>query len=351
MRYLLTALLALTFAAPAEAARSVPRGFYGATYDGQLRAATLDVQSSAWARMGANGVESGRAVFSWAAAQPERDGAIDFGATDLLVALAAQHRVQLLPVVMSTPMWAREDPGDWWPRRGADLAAYVRALVLRYGRRGTFWDERPDLPRRPVRHWQIYNEPGRSKRYGPVLRAAYRAVKAADPRAKVVLAGLTATPHGTAWGVVRYQYRKAKIKRWFDIAALHMYTGKPANVVEGARRFRRVMNRHGNRRKPIWLTEFGVTASKGRTEAPRSQRTLRTTDRGMKRFVTRAYRKLGRNWRKLRLGRAYWYTWASSYERGGSIFRFAGLLEYSDGRLEAKPALRAYRRSARRHRG
>jgi len=254
---------------------------------------------------------------------------------------------------MDVPAWARENPGDWWPHDTADLAAYVRAAVLRYGRGGTFWSERPDLPQRPIRHWQILNEPGLSKRYAPVLRSAYRAIKGADPRAKVVLAGLTATPHGTAWGVLRYQYRKGKIRRWFDIAALHMYTGKPGNVLEGARRFRRTMARHGDRRKPLWLTEFGITASKGRTDAPRSQRTLRTTDRGMKRFVRRAYRQLAREGqrRRVRVARAYWYTWASSYQRGAGIFRFTGLYRYADGSFEAKPALRAYRRAARRGRG
>jgi hypothetical protein len=102
---------------------------------------------------------------------------------------------------------------------------------------------------------------------------------------------------------------------------------------------------------PMWLTEFGVTASKGRTTAPRVQRTLRTTDRGMASFLDEAYRRLAGSWRDLRIGRAYWYTWASSYERGSGIFRFAGLNGYSDGEFEAKPALTEYRASARRDEG
>ena len=88
-----------------------------------------------------------------------------------------------------------------------------------------------------------------------------------------MLAGLTGTAHGTPWGILRHQYRNGKIRRWFDVAALHMYTGKPANVLEGVKRFRAVMRSHGDARKPLWLTEFGITASRGRTDAPRSQRT------------------------------------------------------------------------------
>ena len=54
-----------------------------------------------------------------------------------------------------------------------------------------------------------------------------------------------------------------------------------------------------------------------------------------------------RNRRELRLKRAYWYTFASSYERGAGIFRFAGLYRFADGRFDAKPALASYRKRAR----
>ena len=249
---------------------------------------------------------------------------------------------------MSTPLWARSNVENWWPRRRRDFARYVDALVVRYGPGGTFWDEHPDVPARPIRHWQIFNEPGRSKRYGPLLDAAHDAVKDADPGAKVVLAGLTGTEDGSPWDILRYQYRRGGIRGSFDIAALHLYTGKPENVVEGVRLFRQVMKRHGDRRKPVWMTEFGITASKGRTTAPASQRTLRTTDRGMASFLHDAYRLLADNDRGLRLRRAYWYTWASSYERGAEIFRFTGLYRYADGGFDAKPALAEYRASARR---
>jgi hypothetical protein len=164
----------------------------------------------------------------------------------------------------------------------------------------------------------------------------------------VVLAGLTGTEDGSPWDILRYQYRRGGILGSFDVAAIHLYTGKPENVVEGVRLFRKVMKRHGDGHKPVWLTEFGITASKGRTRAPRSQRTLRTTDRGMASFLHEAYRRLARQDRKLRLERAYWYTWASSYKEGAGIFRFTGLYRYVDGSYFQKPALAKYRSSARR---
>jgi hypothetical protein len=287
-------------------------------------------------------------VFSWLGAQQEEGAPFDFAFTDGLVEQASRARVELLPIVMETPFWARAREANWWPERAAGFGDYMTALVARYGPDGSFWSEHPQVPERPLRHWQIYNEPGRSTHYAPLLRAAYRAVKEADPGAEIVLAGLTGTEGSAPWDVLRYQYRRGGIQsKWFDIAAMHLYTGKAENVDDGVRLFRRVMKRNGDRRKPVWLTEFGITASKGRTTAPRYQRTLRTTDEGMASFLEDAYRSLARKHRRLRLRRAYWYTWASSYEPGSGIFDFAGLNEYSDGTLRAKPALASFRAAAR----
>jgi polysaccharide biosynthesis protein PslG len=351
VRLLTATLAALALAAPAHAARTAPRGFYGAMYDREVRQASADVQARTWGRMAANGVESGRAVFSWNETQAEAGAPLDFSQSDRVVQDAVEHGVQLLPVLTDTPRWAKADPSHWYPQNPADFAAYASALVSRYGRGGSFWADYPQVPERPLRYWQIYNEPGFSTHYGPLLRSAYDAVKQADDGAKVVLAGLFGTEKGGPWDNLRFQYRRGGIGGSFDVAAMHMYTGQPENVAEGVRLFRRVMKRHGDGRKPIWLTEFGITASKGRTTAPRYQRTLRTTDDGMASFLYKAYRELVRRHEKLRLARAYWYTWASSYESGAPIFSFSGLNRYADGRFEAKPALERYRASARRDEG
>ena len=348
MRLLTAVLATLALAAPAMAAKNVPRGFYGVSYDGEVRHASAGVQDRAWTKMARDGVESSRAVFSWSTAQSAEGADFDFSETDQMVEDASENGVELLPIVMDTPLWARTRVQNWWPEEKRDFAVYVDALVARYGPDGTFWADHADLPERPLRRWQIFNEPGRSKRYGPLLEAASRAAKDVDPEAQIVLAGLTGTEDGAPWDILRYQYRHGGIRRWFDIAALHLYTGKPGNVVEGARLFRKVMKRRGDGGKPLWLTEFGITASEGRTTAPPSQETLRTTDAGMASFLEKAYRGLARNRRELGLKRAYWYTFASSYERGAGIFRFTGLYRFADGRFDAKPALASYRKSARR---
>jgi hypothetical protein len=51
------------------------------------------------------------------------------------------------------------------------------------------------------------------------------------------------------------------------------------------------------------------------------------------------------------VSKVFWYTWASPYGRGGSIFNYAGLQSYDDTSFEPQPALGAYQRSARRFEG
>ena len=64
-------------------------------------------------------------------------------------------------MVTAAPRWARKYPGKAGspPKRVADYTAYLSALAKRYGPKGTFWSENPTVPKRPIREWQIWNEP------------------------------------------------------------------------------------------------------------------------------------------------------------------------------------------------
>ena len=143
------------------AKRQVPFGFYGVMWDGDIATAPAKQQDRQWALMARSGVESVRTVFSWALAQPTADGPLDFTDTDRKVAMASRRGVALLPVVLYTPHWAARSPDTFGstPKYASDYAAFMRQLVLRYGPRGSFWAENPKLPRRPIRDWQLWNEP------------------------------------------------------------------------------------------------------------------------------------------------------------------------------------------------
>jgi hypothetical protein len=356
-------LLALAFPA-AAGARSVPRGFYGMVYDGAATQAPAAVQDAQFARMAQAGVESVRSVFSWADAQPVQGGAFDFSASDQLVGMAARHGMSLLPIVIYTPAWARLDPSSAAspPAHPADYAAYLSALAARYGSAGSFWAEHPELPREPLLYWQIWNEPHLSlywsapdwqKGYGALLRAAHTALHQADPRAKIVLAGLT----GTSWDALQSLYAHGGVRGQFDVAALQTYTGTAAHLLLAVHLFRAVLARHGAARMPLWLTEMGWPAAKGRVRVPSYQRTIATTDSGMAKRLTAGYDVIARNRRSrdALVSRAYWYSWSTPYvpssDVGTGIFRFAGLERFNGGLFTRKPAYAAYVRSARKHEG
>lgn len=358
-----TALLAVAPAAEGSQ-RRVPVGFYGVMWDRAAATAPDADQTAQWNLMARSGVESVRTVFSWAKAQPEGGQPPSFAATDQVVALAAARHIRLLPIVVATPDWAARDPSHGRaspPARIEDYTAYLDALVRRYGPEGSFWAERPDLPPLPLREWQIWNEPhldfywhvpgddqaAWAPEYVALLRESKRVIESVDPGATIVLASLA----DASWKVLTTLYR-AGVSGNFDVAAINIFTARPGFVIAAARLVRRVLRREHEPRKPIWVTETTFPAGKGRVARPPLswQQNWYTTDRGMASRLRQLYRLGARNRRRLRLGRIYWYTWASGYSGQDDLFEYAGLIRY-DSSLSPRPALVAYARSARRAQG
>jgi hypothetical protein len=254
---------------------------------------------------------------------------------------------------MYAPPWAQLTPEVASPpARASDYAAYLGQLVERYGPGGAFWRQRPRLPERPVRSWQIWNEPHLNWQwtaptwvsdYVRLLSHAHAAVKRRDPDARVVLGGLT----NAGWEELERIYA-AGGRRYFDVAAAHTYTTSPAHTLAVATEFRRVMDAAGDERKPIWITEVSSPAGVGRMH---STANFATDDPGMARFLATIYRAAARWSERLGLERVFWYTWASGYAPGSDIFEYSGLVAFANGRPRPNLALRAYVRTARRLQG
>jgi hypothetical protein len=253
-----------------------------------------------------------------------------------------------------TPAWAAATPGQPFspPRDPATYATFLRTLIGRYGPRGSFWSANPSLPRGPVRHWQIWNEPNipvnfvgvRSwpATYARLLRAAYRAVHGADGGARVVMAGLA----NFSWRDLSRAYR-AGVRGSFDVAAVHPFSGRPSNSVRITRLNRDVMNRNGDARKPIWLTEMTWSSAKGK-KTPLTQN-WETTEAGQAQRLRQAYTFYVRARRSLRLGRIFWYTWATVDRASKNSFDYSGLrTQVPGGRIVDKPALAAFRAMTKR---
>jgi hypothetical protein len=358
---LTAALAALLVAAPAASARSVPQGFFGVMYDNGIEKSADHLQDSQWDLMASSGVETVRTVFDWAEAQPGGPGsAFSFARTDGVVRRAALRNVDLLPVVFYAPRWARAYKNRFTspPRSRSDYVTYLAALVERYGPEGTFWSEHPELPVRPVREWQIWNEPhlpaywdapetgpyGYARNYPLLLRSSYNIVKSLDPGAKIVLAGITQR----AWEEIELLYQH-HIKPYFDVAALQIFPQTVKRSVKATTLFRDALRARRDGRKPIYLTEISWPASKGRTQGIKYQR--QETPAGMALKLGQMYSAMARNRRRLRVTKVFWYTWSSPYGRGGSIFNYAGLQRFDDQSFTAQPALHTYQRAARRLEG
>ena len=358
---LVVALLVVSAAPAAAAKRKVPQNFYGVNWDREIARPEVpdSVVEAQFGQMALTGLETLRTNFYWAFAQPQPGATFNHAYTDRIVRFAATRRIAVLPVVILAPRWARDDHGEFAPPRNSqDYAAYLTSLIGRYGPNGTFWTENPGLPRRPIRHWQIWNEPHLefqftvakdedwARRYGDLLDVANTAAHNADPGSKIVLAGLA----NQSWRMLARLYRVGHVRNNFDIAALHPYTVYPRGVTILSRRFRDVMRKYRDSRKQVWITELGLPASRGKSDSPNF---LQTTDRGMARFLEATYERVAASRRSRRVGvsRTYWYTWASPYE--GELFQYTGLFEYdaTSGDMKAKPAYRTYRRSARQHQG
>lgn len=354
------------------AAKRLPYGFSGVVYSGPGYAPPYPGIAGDFARMRRAGVESVRLDVQWQLVEPDR-GVLRFDLLDPMVEASAKHRMDLLPMVWTTPRWASQQPGRpdfaiWSPANTSDYAAFLQQLIHRYGPRGDFWREHKRLPKRPIRAWQIWNEPSarywwatpdyRSS-YVALLKAAYPAVHAADRGAKVVMAGLasflssTSGETSTNWEDLDAFYRNG-VRGYFDVAAVHAFSYRVKDVMRTVAKVRAVMRDNGDRRKPIYATEVSWPALNPLLP-PSRHLGFEVSPRGQRERLAATYRRFARD-RSLGVTRAYWNSWSSSYgidscNPAPGPFEFVGLVQRGcqQSAYRPTPLLKAYTRAVRRY--
>lgn len=338
-------LFAPVIAPGAEAA--VPKGFFGVMVNGPLDDPRVDLDAQA-ARMKASGVRSWRVELAWDLIEPA-PGQFAWAASDRRVLAAARQGIDVLGLALRAPGWANGGGGNPFtpPRRPSDFAAYLRALIARYGPSGSLWAEHPEVARHPVRAWEIWNEPNLkdyftaqpfAKPYAALLRAAYPAVHSADPGATVLMASMA----NFSWRDLAKLLSAGGPRLRFDAAGAHPFSGRPSNAVKIVRLNREALDRRGYTRVPLWLTELTWSSAKGK-KTPLTQN-WETTEAGQAQRLRDVFKLLLAQRRSLKLERVFWYAWATLDNGSRNSFDYSGLLQYRpDGTFRAKPALSAFR--------
>jgi polysaccharide biosynthesis protein PslG len=203
-----------------------------------------------------------RTELPWSAFEPLGPGSIDDESqayADRLIGDASAVGIHVILTVDSTPCWASSAPASllracnparagaanaWPPTKPADYAAFVAYLASRYGTQLAaieIWNE-PDQANEAY-----FAGPKKAERYAAVLRAAYPAIKAANPKVPV-LGGSLVGPNGA---FLRALYA-AGIKGFYDGLAVHFYTLTLGSV----RAIHEVQLANGDHTR-LWLNEFG----------------------------------------------------------------------------------------------
>jgi polysaccharide biosynthesis protein PslG len=333
-------LAAVVLAAPTADARAPARP--GVVTQG-------DLTERDFARMQRGGVRTLRVLVRWRAIEPEA-GAFDWTRLDRLATEAGAHGVELLPFVYGSPEWIAEPesrpPLDSPATRDA-WRSFLSRIVERYRAGG----ELASAGAAPIRRWQVWNEPNFDFYWSPapdpleyarLLRISARTIRAADPRARVITAGLAPVAAGTEWSAfLRRLYRVRGFRRSFDALALHPYAVRIEGLRARIAQAREIMGEHGDRRAPLALTEVGWSSGTDRA-AP-----LVVGPRSQARNLERAFAVAAE--RRFRVSEIDWYAWqdTSAVEASCTFCEQAGLFD-RDGR--AKPAWRAFKRVTRRAR-
>jgi hypothetical protein len=328
----------LAGAGPAHA-----RPAFGVVNQGVLGPADFD-------RMAHGGVRTLRFLIRWAVVQPE-PGRYDWSSVDSVVAEAQAHGIRLLPFVYGVPSWIDQHenhPPLADPAERAAWQGFLAALARRYGRGGSFFSGGPE---RPIRRWQIWNEPNFAtywespqspRAYAELVALSASALRGVDAHAKVVLAGVAAVRDGRPWaGFLSHLLAVPGIRRSFDFVGFHPYSQNIPILRAQIERIRKLLTRAGARRARLAVTEIGWASDGERPRplvvGPAMQATL----------LRKSFEVLGRPHSGWHITDVQWYAWRDSHaiEDGCVFCEYAGLF---DSFGHPKPAWDAFRRAVSR---
>jgi len=229
------------------------------------------------------------------------------------------------------------------------MGEFGALLARRYGPGGSFWREHPQLPRLPVRSWQVWNEPNLpvywpsgpdAAEYVALLRATGRGIRRVDPGAEIVTAGLPDSRLGVPLRDYVAAMYAAGGSGAFDALAVNPYGLDARGVLDTVRAVRAVAAENGDN-PAVWVTELGWA-----TGGPPSD--FQVSEARQAELLEETVLALARRQDELRVRGVVYFNWRDStpYAGGRDFFGLhTGLLRL-DG--HAKPALSSYKKVAKR---
>ena len=353
------ATLAVSLFAASTAGAAVRTEFYG------IAAGQIDVQDSQG--MAAARVQTDRFMLKWRDIERVR-GTYDWSDRDRMIGVLASHGIRALPFAWGSPTWVGNgsvgNPPLGTTSEKLAWQNFLKAAVARYGPGGTYWapggkydqDFGTSAPTLPVTQWQVWNEPNLKKffspgsttqaaatKYGALLALSHDAIKAKDPNATVVLAGMPGVPDATgssdAWDFLNALYNVNGIKTKFDVAALHPYGCDLTQTQTALQKFSASMKTHGDASTPLWITEFAWGSGHADQFCKNKEET------GQRNLLISSFRLFLQNRKTWNIQRVYWFLWRdpdpeSNYVTYCSICGTAGLLRFD---RTPKPAYNSFK--------
>jgi polysaccharide biosynthesis protein PslG len=292
-----------------------------------------------------------RQTLPWSAVEIA-PGNYDFTPFDGFVLEAARHNIRVLPVLFDPPTFRRPAGASKkytpFPKSNADMAAFAQVVVERYGPNGVFWRSHPELPDLSFNAYQIWNEPNlkaysggspSAAKYVAMLKAVAPAIKALQPDAEVVTAGLpdSRLSKPNLFKFIQQMY-SAGVKGSFDTLGINPYAPTASKLISKLKKIRGIMAKNGDAAASIWVTELGWS-----DVGPGSP--FRAGKSGQSKRIKQALAALKANQAALNLRGFFYFAWKDGgVYRGGHDFwgLHTGLLRKNGSR---KPAFAAFKKA------
>ncbi|MEO7197811.1 MAG: glycosyl hydrolase [Solirubrobacterales bacterium] len=274
-----------------------------------------------FARMTAGGIGSYHLQLSWQTVESTK-GEYDWSVYDAEFRQLARNGIEPIPYVIGTPA-AYEKSSSIPPTNDAEAfdawADFLKEATQRYGPDGALWQSfassDPDIPPKPVHVWEIWNEPNSSvfwepapdpDAYAELLKRSSRVIKAADPAAEVMTAGMFTTPQSdgaiVATDFLQEVYSHRGVADVVDIVGIHPYGPTVGDVIKQVDDTHALIERVGDDAS-LWVTEIGWGSD------PTSTNQLAKTPDKQAELLQKSFELMLARREELGLRGIIWFTW------------------------------------------